>query len=458
MLEALQDIKKDNMITVLIQKPALLAFIMIFAMVALNSIFNTLAVAVGLDFPRTTFLFSPNDLFADYYKVLFSYPSASGIQINGASKLSTLLLSYLNNNPYHGVEGLVSGTLTHFHLTPFSTLFSLINLQLMRYISPQSLFFLLILVFFIGVYLLIVKITCSKFERLLWFLSVLICYPTLFIITRGNIFAGITSLALIGYLVFVSQNKNKYFALFMLAIAVNIRPNAIIFILALLLGKSRPKISSVLVFFAMAGCIFFSSLYLSNFLYPDYTLTNFLAGLKIYHASHVFGNGGLAYGSSLFGPLKVVFGATSTTEIFAMLIAILLLVPAVWLRIGNKISNSSFIFIICSCYVLGSSVFADYHLGIFLAPLILHYLDGKEKPTMNLQLSDKAEYALIYLGSVFMLIPKNYIFYRGISAQVVLNPIALLLVSTAILFYFGYYNRIALTNSSNHVEPQKDIL
>lgn len=458
MLKTQQDDYRDNFISALTQKPALLAFFLIFMMVALNSIFNSLAVAVGLDFPRTTFLFAPNDLFADYFKVIFSYPGASNIQIHGVSKFSTLLLSYLNNNTYHGADGLVSGALTHFHLTPFTTLFSLFNLRLMNYIDPYLLFLLLILLLLIGVYLLLIKTTCSKLDRLLWFLSVLLCYPTLFAITRGNIFAFITSLAIIGYLILIYKDENIFIALFLLAIAINIRPNAIIFILVFLLGKSRSKIGHVLVFFVIAGGIFFNSLYLSNYLYPDYTLTAFFAGLKIYHAMYVFGNGGLAYGSSLFGPLKVVFGATSATEISALFLTILLLVPAVWLRIVNKLSNSSFIFIICSCYVLGASVFADYHLVVFLAPLIVCYLEGKEKPAIDLQLSAKAEYALIYLGSVFMLTPKNYIFYRSISAQVVLNPIALLLVTTAILFYFGYCNKIVPVNCSNHAERQKDIL
>lgn len=456
MLKTSQENYRDNLISMLTQKPALLVFILIFTMVALNSIFNSLAVAVGLDFPKTTFLFAPNDLFADYFKVIFSYSGASDIQIHGV--FSTLLSSYLKNNPYHGGDSLVSGALTHFHLTPLTTLFSLLNLQLMNYITPQWLFFVLILGFFIGVYLLIIKIACSKSDRLLWFLSVLLCYPTLLAITRGNIFAGITSLALTGYLILMSKDENKFLALFLLAIAVNIRPNAIIFILALLFGKSKSKIGHVSIFFVIAGGVFFNSLYLSNYIYPDYTLTNFLSGLKSYHAMYVFSNGGLAYGSSLYGPLKVVFGATSATEISAMILTILLLAPAVWLRWGNKISNSSFIFIICSCYVLGSSVFADYHLGVFFAPLMLYYLGGKEKPTMNLQLSDRAEYAMIYFGSVFMLVPKNYVFYRGMSAQVVLNPMALLLVTTAILFYFGYCIKMVVVSGSNHAEPQRDIL
>ena len=420
-------------------------FLLIFVFTGLNSFFNSLSVAFGRDYPRTSFLFSSSDLFADYFKVVFSYPHSFAFDFRAVSpNISNLLKTYAEINSYKGVDGLAVGALTHFHMPPFTTLVSLLSLKLMQYIAPIWLYFVSLLSLFICNYLIINKVAIQKSDKVLWALSLLICYPVLFMITRGNIFAGIASTAIVGCLVLM-QNKKIYLALLLLAVAVNIRPNAIVFIFAILMSKSKLKFKDILYFIGVVGAIFVSALWMSNLIYSDYTIDHFLSALKIYHSVYVIGDGGLAYGSSLFGSLKQMFGAHAVAELSAAFIAGVLLLLGIWLKIGNKISNSIFAFIISSCYALGSSVFGDYHLGVFVAPLFLYFLESRDRLAVDEKNIDSCELIFIYSGSLLMLVPKNYIFDHGISLQVVLNPLILLLLSILIIYYYGFYkNRIKL--------------
>ena len=170
-------------------------------------------------------------------------------------------------------------------------------------------------------------------------------------------------------------------------------------------------------------------------------MVNALKGLKIYHDLYVVGNSGLGYGSSLYGPMKLIFGATSLTEFTAMLIAGILLFLSIIKKLMNKISNSAFVFIVSACYVLGSSVIADYYLSIFIVPLLIYYLEYNKKSATDLLVVDRIEFICIFFGSIFMLIPKNYIFYHGISFQVLLNPIVLLILTVGIIYYYWVKKR-----------------
>lgn len=429
----MQNSHRENIVNQLLRRPALGAFILIFLMLALNAIFNSLASAFGFNFPYTTFLFNSNDLFADYFKVIFSYPDAGNLRIEGTSRVSKLLATYLDYNSYQGYVGLPTGSLTHFHLTPLTTFFSLINLKLMKYVNPIYLFIGMLLINIYGIYIIIREIAFCKTDKILWCLTFLICYPTLFLVTRGNLFAGITALSLIGYLILMYKGKQRYLAIALLALAVNIRPNSIIFVCALLLGKSESKVKDLLVFLAVAASFFLTALSLSNFLYADYTISNFLAGLRTYHALYVVQDNGMTYGSSLYGLLKAVFGFNAYFESASALIGAAIVATATAYYVSNKISKLSFVFNLCSAYALSSSVFADYHLLIFLAPLMCLYLQsGSSCHPLETPLR-KQEMILIFFSSILLLSPKNYVFHGIASAQIIINPIILLMTSAILI-------------------------
>jgi len=203
-------------------------------------------------------------------------------------------------------------------------------------------------------YFLLKASTLSKADAFLFFLSFLLCYPTLFFISRGNIFSCFVAFSIIAYLVLLFKNECFLLALLLLAFAVNIRPNAIIFIFALFVTENRHKLTGLIYFTLLTVAIFFPSLEISNVFYPEYTLGHFLNGLSIYHSMYVVGDLGLASGSSLFGALKYVFGYASYFELIVSIIGVLFLFYATFCVVKNKLSKPIYLFIypLCSIYNL----------------------------------------------------------------------------------------------------------
>jgi hypothetical protein len=416
--------------------PAPAIFALIFLLTSLNAIFNSLATSLGYGFPYTTFLFLPEDRFADYFKVIFSYPGTENIDLSGTANV---LIHFLHDNPYQGQADLAGGALTHFHMPPLTTLISLLNLKLMYFINPIAIFVSIFLIGFILVYKLINYISESTLDTWLVFLATFFCYPTLFMITRGHIFSGFSSLALLAFLVFMFEGKRKYLSLILLAIAINLRPNAIIFLFALGMCDFKNLKKDIPMFILISAIIFLISLFLTNIMYPDYSVDNMLLAIGIYHDQYVIGNGGLAFGSSLFGPLKVIFGYSKVIEALPILIAGLMVVIST-LQLRNKaISKIAFLFILCSSYVLGSAVIADYHLTVFFAPLLCIYLEQKKALLKTSYPLLNKELLIVFFASVFMLCPKNYIYIKHTSIQVALNPL-LLLVASILIIILGCLN------------------
>ncbi|MDP2849061.1 MAG: hypothetical protein Q8O35_12855 [Humidesulfovibrio sp.] len=232
------------------RNPALGALAGVFFLVALNSLYNSLASAFGVGFPHTTFLFTPNDLFADYFKALFSYPGGENIRIEGTTRLSKMLAGYLHDNPYGSVENLALGKNTNLHGMPLPTIWALGNARLMAVVSPFVLFFLMSLPVLFGLYFILHKISLSARDRLTWCALAAISYPVLFITTRGHLIAGMISVLLIAFVMLMYTNKLQWLAVLLLAIVVNLRPNTVIFASLLLIAYPRNIIRN---------CIFFST-------------------------------------------------------------------------------------------------------------------------------------------------------------------------------------------------------
>lgn len=438
--------KIDFVSSKIAENPAFSIFSLIFLLTSLNAIFNMLASELGYQFPYTTFLFLPEDRYADYFKVIFSYPGVENVNFSGSANA---LMHFLQNNPYQGKAGLTEGALTHFHMPPLTTLISLLNLKLMHFLNPITIFVSVFLIWFLLVYTLINTFSKTTLDSWLLFLATLFCYPTLFMTTRGHIFSGISSLALLAFLVFLFQEKRNFFSLILLAIAVNLRPNAIIFLVVLLMCDFKNLKKEILLFVLISTIVFFTSLFLANNIYPDYCIHNMLLAINIYHDKYVIGNGGLAFGSSLFGPLKVIFGYTKLLEALPVIIAGLM-VSIGTLQFRNKqISKIAFIFIICSSYVLGSSVIADYHLTVFFAPLLCIYLDKKNSLYDHTFSPLNKELLIVFFASVFVLSPKNYIYFKYTSIQIALNPIFLLIASILIIVLGCLHPRTTQLNKLN---------
>ena len=425
---------------------------------------NMLYCTMGYEFGwgPMTFLSGPDDRFADVIKLSLSFRSVTQGVDNTRSFQSwkPIYQGYYEHPVYGGTENLASGELTHFHHPPLSTLiFLLCGIFIVRTGNPS-----LTLLLFFCVYLLevwsIILIGIPRPKRTpglilaIWFLC-LASYPALVTFGRANyVNAGLTTIPILVFLIAIFARRQASLAsLLALAIAVNIHPNAIIFFFALPLALGiRRATKPSMQFIAVASAIFGASYFAAHKLYPDYTIANFRKGVAIYGNVYISGGAGVRSGSSLFGLVRVLnrglhLGISFPVEmrvfyILAMCVLVLAC-AAVWRasvhgEIGtecteketNKDNYGGFVhesnhwplplipFFLVSFYCILSPIFADYHLLVFIAPLVLAYLEPDDAANRSQLLT------LVAITSVLMLSPKNYMLQHA-SVQIILNPLIL---------------------------------
>lgn len=411
---------------------ASLAAIAIITLTLCNGFFNAIAVAVGANFPYTTFLFHPNDLFADLLKVALSYPGPAIINVNHWVEPYR---GFLLSNPYHDIEGLSSGALTHLHLPPLTTLVYLATRHLIASLGYNAIIAIFSAIWFIPLLLIVFGKIREKPLAFLSCTAIIISYPVLMTFTRGNIGAVITGLSLIMAAILTYEGKSPITIAFLLAIALNVRPNTIIFLLLPFIGFNIIRAIRISFLSGLfAGFIFFGTLFLAHIIYQDYTFSNFREGFLAFYNLYYIGNAGLAYGSSLYGLIKVIAHSLrlkinlDLAAQIAYSLSIILLLSAMisfWMKLIDK---RVALFVICATYTLGSNHFGDYHLVAFLICFLV-YAIGEPKRIHDLTKPDK----IVLLATILILAPKNYIFGNDISAQVLLNPAILLRALIAIL-------------------------
>lgn len=409
-------------------------FVFIFTALAFNSIFNSLAYSFGFQYPYTSFLFYREDIFADFFKSNFAIAKELGISLN-VSELSALVKSYLLYNPYRGLPELESGMLTVFHLPPLTMLLDLVCIYLMKWFGGIFTYIMLISVLVGSLFLGLRSCCINIVNSLLWLIACLMTYPALMIITRGNLFAGLAGLSIGAYCVLTFKGSQKYLALFFLAVAINIRPN-LIFMLAIFLIFHQNISMKYLFFFLISSClIFFGALFLDYLIFPAYTLQNFFLGLKNYHIIYVDKFGGVEFGSSLFGAITALFGILEYLEISILIFGLMLILYCSRLFYLSKISSIGYSYVILCISSLSTVIFADYHLIMFVIPLLLLYLQENGALGEGLLLKSRIEFYSIMYGCLFLLVPKNYFYLDGaLSLQVVINPVIMLATMYLVLF------------------------
>jgi hypothetical protein len=420
--------------------------LLIFIFVSLNSLFNALSVAFGGSLFTNTFLMPPHDLFGDYFKTTFSFVTNQDIKfdLKNYPVLNKLLHEYLNNNNYKAINP-ETNLASNLHGMPSSTLFCLVNLWLMNFINPLYLFIInIILILVLNFIVLKVNIRLKYSNIIFIVIAIFLSYPTLFMLVRGHLLSALTNLLLLTFLLSLCSSKNLL-AVIALALACNIRPNCAIFAVLFLtcfnyLGW-RASALIVIKYLLLSIGIFLVSLFFAHKMYTPYTLTNFLMAVKTYRENYIVGDAGFAYGSSLAGGFKFMFGYNWITEVLALLVPLVMLLITSIGYLKNRIDTSSFIFLVCSIYCLATSVFADYYLGIFIAPIICLYL--YKKPFSGFSKVHYVQFGVCIL----MLVPKNYIYtLGGVSHQVLLNPTLLS------LSFFIVLSQLFLTPNTLKIE------
>ena len=426
----------------------------------LNMLYCTMGYEFG--FGPMTFLSGPEDRFADILKLSLSFRSVT-LGVDKTESFQTwkpIYQGYYEHPVYGGKENLAIGELTHFHHPPLSILiFLLCGIFIVQTGSPPLMLLLFFCIYLLEVWTMI-WIGIPRPKRTLglilaiWFLC-LASYPALVTFGRANyVNAGLTTIPIVAFLIATFAQKQASLAsLLALALAVNIHPNAIIFLLALPLALGiRRAIKPSMQFIAFALALFGASYFSAHKLYPDYTIANFRKGVAIYGNVYISGGAGIRNGSSLFGLVRVLnhglhLGISFPVEmgVFYVLATFIFVLAcaAVWRASvrraigsehqstekqtdkgyrGGLINESNqwplplVPFFLVSFYCILSPIFADYHLLVFVAPLVLAYLERDEAAKRSQLLT------VVAIASVLMLSPKNYLFQHA-SVQIILNPV-----------------------------------
>lgn len=397
----------------------------VLGLVLANLLFNAVATAAGLGFPFTSFLFRPSDRFADFLKLSFSYP---GLPVHSAAKfwgLNELLAHHQWDVARH------EGTqVNHFHVPPLPTLFALAARAVVQWVDPVALFLSLLIVTLFALFMTVLRLSPPGRAGAALASVALFCYPTLLAIDRGHFFSLFcATLTIAATLRTLRDGRAEMASLLMFAIAVNIRPNAGIIPFALWLGKKGISFRQAMALGMLAFGLFWGGLLAAHLIYPAYSFSSFLSGLRDYTAVYAAGDIGYPYGSSLHGLFRALFEFGSWMYVPPLIVGGILLAAAIFLSWQGRLRHSECIFLVASAYALGSHVFADYHLLVFVIPLVLLATEHQQP--------DRSTSAIL-LASSLVLAPKNFFFtiYGNVLAwswQVVANPIILLLASLVVV-------------------------
>ncbi|RST31228.1 hypothetical protein HMF7854_10560 [Sphingomonas ginkgonis] len=385
---------------------------------------NLVALRQGKLFPFSWFLFDPADRFADFFKLSLSYPGPAVHAPAAWWHVDWLFARY-----YRWLDVFADSPFNNRHVPPFETMLALGQRALLTLADPMLVFSLLLA----GSFALLCTAT-TRFvpatERARMIFVTLLGYPALFAMDRGHIYSVLCGALLIAAVArTLVRGEADRWSILLFAVALNFRPNAVLFPGALWLAgrmRFRELLFAGLGSVALLGLSFV----VAHHFYPVYTPASLAKGLADYRAAYIGSANGLFYGSSLWGAL-LMFGVPDPLRTLLPLLVggAITLVAALLARL-EVVRASSFLFLVTSAYALSTTVFADYHLVIFLLPLV--FLVREE----SAGLPRRGEQLGVLVGSVAMLLPKNFMFIplgeeRFLSTQVIINP--LLLVQCALL-------------------------
>jgi hypothetical protein len=164
--------------------------------------------------------------------------------------------------------------------------------------------------------------------------------------------------------------------------------------------------------------LFLVCLALDGAIYPAYNLKSLLAGLALYNKGFALGLYGTLYGSSLWGAVRHFVPVTAGNQTACILIGLLPLIP-VWVW-RDRMSYSARCFLAIVACTLSTPVLADYHLLIFVVPLLL------------LKREDPAFWPIL-LSCCWLLIPKLYEREEVLSLQTYWNPGAIVVAVVMVM-------------------------
>jgi hypothetical protein len=346
---------------------------------------------------------------------------------------------YLLRNPYLFMYSGFGVSNAIYQFPPLSLLYTRIVAHEIVLFGPTGALIQQFIIYFSLVLLAAVFVKKSLFlanKRTLLFAFLFLCsMPVLTSYSRGHFYSAYAGLAVVLYILTVYANRCRYFGIIMLAIAINIRPNLIVFLIMETLSAKglRGSIKNFLVAGMSIGFFYLFSYIFINKECPDYNISSWLSALHAYSEVYIKNDSEISFGCSILGFVRTIrwilkmhpyytVGVANIINCIGIIYALIL----VMLHISKILDplKSSYL---CACYTaLFCPYFGHYHFVIFAAPLILSILPDSRKKydsdTLIIYFSSLAclscMYSLEYYRIIFpiILLPSSgYIIYQGIK-------------------------------------------
>jgi hypothetical protein len=400
---------------------------------ALNGYVDAIDYEYGAtDFWQCTFLGEPVDVHGDMVKVALSLTSTE------PSNLWDWPPHYQNfyeHNFYGHLEDIAKGRLTVYDHPPVTLLIFTGFLKGMLATGPVFMVTMIYIAAGMALGLVVWYFVTNWWERVFAFVVLGLGYPFLFALMRANLGSLIVGFTLAFFIYLTCNRRHWIIPSICLGIACSIRPNAVLLAPLLLCFGWRQSIMAGSIFLATTVILTAISYAALIQIYPGYSWQVFLEALDSYRRYYVIGPLGDGNNNSLYGAIKLLCGIfliPPTPDFlqnmnWVIVIACAGLIAFVSYRHWRgRLPAYYFAFALTCLYVLASTIFATYHLLVLYAFILMA---GRKAETAG------SFPPWVLFMAVLVLIPKNYFYpFPGLSFEVILNPLILLVALVWILF------------------------
>jgi hypothetical protein len=397
-----------------------------------------------------------NDIFADFVKFTLSYSNSAGTPVHPTSfaRYAPLFSGYQVSNPYATDPAQADKVLSYFHATPVYHIIYKFYSLLFAVIDPFLVYLLLIAIIFSFVLLLCRKVLKPSGSWIFLGFLIILSYPSLFALQRGNTTSYICFLLIAASLISASCANGSWFLPAVgIALAAAIRPNYALlvgFIPLVVLSAASIRKRLAICFLSLFVVVVFVAVttQVAAWLIPGYTLETFSKAYLFYVKNYEFGPSGINYCSSPFRLIAYIlsefFGMTSfrllqAVKTMAMLFGLLVTFFGFWAGCTKLVTPSKSLFLILLGNIIVTPIFADYHLLILFAPFMLSCL---EKPVLQFKDFGHPGFSgLELLTTALLLTPKSLPLLPlagvpSVTIQLLLNPLVILVYLTLFIVFF----------------------
>lgn len=377
-----------------------------------------------LSWPFASFLYPPQAAFCDFF---WSFPYIKDLN---PYRTTTLCVVYF--------------PLAYFFLYPFTLIKSL----LLSYLIYVSGFIYYIIHMNVKNFFCKDLTMIQNFQNI--FIITIISYPVLYNFDKGNL--DMILFIILGFFVYAFKAEKYLLAAVLLAVENAIKPFPVFFLLLFLIKKRYKEFFLSIILTALMIIGGFMLLKGNFFTEITYLIKN-LFMFKITYAFSIGNDYGMAFASSLFMPLKLIFclftakpliSPGDLTRIYDSFCNIITLATLffVW---KEKTYWKQLTLLICN-FLLLPYITYDYKLIFLFLPLWL-FVNEEKKTKMDL-------WYTILFGLLF--IPKHIVIPHLIvsktatpwfSLSIIVNPIIMLVLS-AIIIFEQFYNKKELEKTN----------